>query len=210
MEFTDLIQQPESHRDLAWETAFLDQFTGLKVQVEGEMAQTGPDGWPYLHVRTSPDGTEPALRVVQWLVGRGIGLVVNAHKMLPDYIFTYGMLWNFVETGRFILPAEAAPEGSVVFGEGSLMGPPSEKYLPPYVRSVMREFLRVQGFPAPKILVVTNADYKEVDLVLSIDSLNRLPVKDHKVMAEMLAWFLPLHYRLVLAEESAFREFFPL
>ena len=70
-----------------------------------EEPQNGPDGWPYLLVRTSAEAAEPFARVVEWLAGRGIGLVVNPHKMVPDYVFTYGMLWNYIETGRFVLPS---------------------------------------------------------------------------------------------------------
>src|SRR5437868_3491784 len=99
MDLQSLLQRPEFQRDDAWEAQFLDAFTRLKVQVEGENAQQGPDGWPYLFVRTSPSegnsANEPAMDVVQWLAPKGIGLVVNAHKMLPDYVFPYGMIWNF-------------------------------------------------------------------------------------------------------------------
>src|SRR6266404_1694620 len=102
MDFEVLIQQPEAKRDNAWETAFLNAFAGMKVQLESDQAKTGPDGFPYFFVRTSAEATEPVRDLVQWLAPRGIGIVVNAHKMLPDYIFPHGMLWNFVETGKYL------------------------------------------------------------------------------------------------------------
>ncbi len=101
MDFEKLMQQPESARNDQWEREFLDAILSMKVEVQkGGDPLTGPDGWPYLSVRTGR-GDEPVEKVVRWLAGRGIGMVVNAFKMAPDYVFTYGMLWNFIESGRF-------------------------------------------------------------------------------------------------------------
>lgn len=212
MDFERLITQPEAARDDRWEAEFLDGILQRKVQLEGDEAKEGPDGWPYLFVRTDAGGTEPFSEVVKWLSTRGIGLAVNAHKMLPDYIFPYGMLWNYNETGRFLLPQEAKPDGDVTYDENQKVkfGAPSDKYLPPYVRQVLRDFLLAQGFTAPKILVVTSEDFKHVDLLLSVDSLGGLPKSQHKTLAEMMAWFLPLHYTLILGPEEGLPKFYDL
>lgn len=206
MDLNWLLQQPEKSRDKAWEESVLKGLLEAKVQIASSEPQVGPDGWPYLVVKTGPEGTEPFLRVVQWLSGRGIGLVVNAHKMLPDYIFTYGMLWNFVETGQFIAPDKVtAASGDVSYDSKDriIAGAPTDQYLPPYVRSVLKDFLGQQGFQQPRVLVITHApDYKITDFVFSVESLNGLEPKDQKVMAEALAWFLPLHYSLVFAHEK--------
>lgn len=214
MDLNWLLQQPEKSRDKAWEENVLNGLLEAKVQLQSSEPQVGPDGWPYLMVKTGPEGTEPFLRVVQWLSKRGIGLVVNPHKMLPDYIFTYGMLWNFVETGRFIStdkPVPASGEVSYKPDDRVMAGAPSDQYLPPYVKSVLKDFLAQQGFQEPRILVITHApDYSVTDLVFSIESLNNLEVKDQKVMAEALAWFLPMHYSLVFANEKDLPPFHPL
>lgn len=212
MEFESLIQQPESRRDTQWEGQFLQTFPQMKVELESDQAKAGPDGWPYFFVKTAPDGSEPVKDILEWLAGRGIGLVVNAHKMMPDYVFTYGMLWNFVETGRFLEPQIERPAGSVTYSPDKplVVGPPSEKYLPLYVREVLKEFLTAQGYLAPRVLVVSSQDYKEVDLVFSTESLNSLPTDQHKVLAEQLAWFLPLHYNLVLGSEQGMPPFHAL
>jgi hypothetical protein len=213
MEFERLIQQPEAARDDKWEALFLDGILQRKVQLESDEAKEGPDGWPYFFIRTDGEGaTEPFIDIVKWLSSRGIGLAVNAHKMVPDYIFPYGMLWNYVETGRFVMPQEQASGGEVSYDENQKVkfGPPSDKYLPPYVRQVLRDFLLAQGFTGPKILVVTSEDFKHVDLLLSLDSLGGLPKSQHKTLAEMLAWFLPLHYNLVLGSEEGLPKFHDL
>lgn len=213
MEFHTLIQQPESRRDDAWESSFLTLFPQLKVQLEGDQAKQGPDGFPYLFVSTEEQGTEPVVQVVRWLADKGIGLVVNAHKMIPDYVFPYGMIWNFVETGRFLNPPSfGQAAGEVVYGEKKkvLTGPPSEKYLPPYVRKTVAEFLRAQGIVDPRVLVVTTEDFKNVDLVLSDSCLKNISKAEHQKFAEMLAWFLPLHYTLVIGTEAGLPDFYSL
>jgi hypothetical protein len=186
MDFNLLIQQPESQRDSQWELNFLDGILQTKVELTSDLPEGGPDGWPYLKVKTSSEeqGTEPFANLVQWCAKRGIGLAVNTHKMVPDYVFTYGMLWNFLETGRFVLPLTAGQAGQVTFGEGVIIGAPTEKYLPRYVRHVLREFLTAQGFAEPKILVATTKDFKQTDLVFSNESLNNLAAKDQKVVAQ--------------------------
>lgn len=214
MDLETLLQRPESQRDNQWEQDFLTQFATINVQLESDQAKTGPDGWPYLFVRTGAEGSEPASRIVQWLAGKGIGLAVNAHKMIPDYIFPYGMLWNFVETGRFLQPQSQSQSesrsGEAIYKEGALAGPPSEKYLPPYARDMIREFLRAQGFTAPRVLVVSSPKFDEVDLILSLDSLQGLEKAEHQAFADRMAWFLPMHYTLVLGREQGLPSFSPL
>jgi hypothetical protein len=214
MDLDWLLQQPDRARDQAWETAVLDCLINTKVQLQDVEPREGPDGWPYLFVRTGGNGTEPFSKIIQWLATRGIGLVVNGHKMLPDYVFTYGMLWNFFETGRFTAPELiSAPAGEVrlVMDDRTVMGAPTEKYLPTYVRSLLRDFLKQQGFDQPRILVVSLApDYKVTDLVFSTESLEGLEGKDQQTMAEALAWFLPTHYSLVFASEMKLPPFHPL
>lgn len=206
MDLDWLLQQPENARDQAWEAAVLDGLINTKVQLQSAEPQEGPDGWPYLFARTGADATEPFSKLVEWLAGRGIGLVVNAHKMLPDYVFTYGMLWSFVETGRFLdQDADRIPTGEIDLSTdgSSVMGAPTEKYLPPYVRAVLRDFLSQQGFQQPRILVVSQvSNYRNTDLVFSLESLRGIEGKDQKTMAEALSWFLPMHYSLVFASEK--------
>lgn len=206
MDFEKLIQLPESRRDDQWEREFLDRLVGLQVEVQGQGQPVyGPDGWPYLSVRTDR-GQEPLAKIVTWLAGRGIGLVVNSHKMAPDYVFTFGMLWNFAETGRFVVPFEgSAAGGAADLAERPVQGPPTEAYLPLYVRSIIKEFLKAQGMPEPRILVATSRDFKQTDLVWSLESLAAPTPAEQRTLADALSWFLPLHYTQVFAPEAALK-----
>ncbi len=189
----------------------MQAFVEAKVSLISEETKEGPDGWPYLYVKTAPDSTEPVPRVLQWLSERGIGLAVNPHKMLPDYIFPYGLIWNYRETGQFVSNQDAPAGDTVIYKkeENWLFGPPAEKFLPGYVRRVLREYFMRQEIE-PKILVATSPDYRQIDLLFSLESLGSPKQQEHKKIADAIAWFLPIHYSLVLASESGMPKFVDL
>ncbi len=206
MDFRQLIQLPESKRDEAWEKRFLQTFAQEKVGiVDDGRPVNGPDGLPYLRVKT--EGEEPVEKVARWLAGRGIGMVVNAHKMIPDYVFTYGMLWNFAETGSFLhpQPTPARADEELIVPEGAMIGAPSDSYLPPYVRSVLREFLAAQGIHDPQVVVITDKTYTQTDLVFNQQALGDLTPQDQGSLAQILSWFVPMHYNLAFAPEGSLR-----
>jgi len=212
MEIDVLLQQPESKRDDHWEREFLELIVKAKVQVVDQQAKAGPDGWPYLLLKTSPEADQPFLNVVEWAAQRGIGLALNTHKMLPDYVFTYGMLWNYALNRQFVTTGETPKAGNVVIAEGQemIVGAPSEQYLPGFARKVLREFLQAQGMKEPRVTVLSTKDYKTVDLLFSAESLNDLKPKDFRTMSEAIAWFLPLHYNIVIGSEQNLRGFVAL
>jgi hypothetical protein len=212
MDFETLIQLPESKRGKQWEQDFLNAFPLRSVQVVQEEPVLGPDSWPYLSVRTD-QGQEPVSRVLSWLREQGVGLVVNAHKMAPDYVFTYGMVWYFLESRRFV-ESTGSPRTSGALdwsGKAMLFGAPTPQFLPTDVRALVREFLQQQGFPAPKILVATEKDnFQNTDLIVSLDSLPGLIESKRSLVAADIQWFLPHHYSLVLAHEAELNGWVPL
>lgn len=211
MEILDLVKVPDDQRDVQWEYRFLDALAAAKLRVISPDPQTGPDGWPYLMTETSDAATEPTAKIAHWLATRGIGLVVNPGKSYPDFVFNYGMLWHFKETGLFLRPQSEVPAGAfdLEAGQPLLAGPPTPEYLPDYVRSILREFFRDQGLHAVKILVMST-DRKHYDLAVSLESLGNPPPKEHEGIAEAIAWFLPSHYSLALVSENGLPEFVPL
>nr|BFD61139.1 hypothetical protein CKG001_32460 [Bdellovibrio sp. CKG001]BFD64602.1 hypothetical protein BdHM001_32830 [Bdellovibrio sp. HM001] len=202
MNLIEIVNVPDEKRDHQWEIDFFMSVTQGNIKLLVETPQQGPDGWPYLLVETGEDATEPANKVMQWAAMKGVGLVVNPRKSYPDYVFTYGMLWNFKETGRFYQEAAQASVGSVEMekGQGLHAGPPSPQYLPQYVRNILKEFFRDQGVLRPRILVMS-PDRKHYDLAFSLESLGNPPTKEHQGIAEALSWFLPPHYSVVLVSE---------
>lgn len=198
-----LLQQPESKRDDQWERDFFGLITKAKVEVTQDQAKAGPDGWPYLLIKSGPQADQPFLQVLEWAATRGIGLALNTHKMLPDYVFTYGMLWNYAMNRQFVTVGPTPKTGDVTIAENEdmIIGAPSEEYLPMFVRKILREFLNAQGMKSPRVTVLSTQDYKVVDLLFSSESLNDLKPKDFRAMSEAISWFLPLHYNLIIGSE---------
>lgn len=211
MNLSELIKIPDESRDLHWENQFFDALISSKINILSPDPQQGPDGWPYLLAETSDEATEQAPKVLHWLATRGIGLVVNPQRAYPDFVFNYGMVWHFKETGLFVIPQAEVPAGTLQLepGTGLHAGPPTPQYLPDYVRGILREFFRDQGILAPKILVMSH-DRKHYDLAFSLESLGQPPTHEHQGIAEAISWFLPGHYSLVLVSEKNLPEFVPL
>ncbi len=206
-----LTSQPDNTRDDEWEQAFFHAFVDGRVIMSATEPKRGPDGWPYFYVQTSPKAAEPVIRLLEWLSTRGIGLVVNGQKEMPDYIFPYGMIWNWAERGQFLTPTDQVSGGTIELkaGQQILAGSPSQDYLPIYVRNILDEFLRGQGITESKILMISH-DKKHYDLAFSLESLGSPPEHEHRGIAEALAWFLPQHYSLMLVSEKGLPEFQPL
>lgn len=212
MDLERIVSQPEAYRDDEWERVFFQALMESNVKLESTEAQPGPDGWPYMFARTGSEATEPTLRLLDWLATRGIGLVVNPHKNLPDYVFTYGMIWFFKETGLF-LAENAPPPGEQTIeiqpGEQLYVGEPSKQYLPDYVRQILGQFLADQGVGQPRVLMLSR-DNKHFDLCWSAESLGSPNPSEYAGVAEALAWFLPQHYSLVVISEKGLPPFYNL
>lgn len=208
MSLQEIIKVPDEQRDVQWEYRFFDALAASSLHVVSGEPQQGPDGWPYLLVETREDATEPAPKIIHWLALRGIGLVVNPTRAYPDFVFNYGMLWHFKETGLFVRPQAEVPAGTVEIGTGQGLhaGPPTQEYLPDYVRTILREFFRDQGLHSVKMLVMSQ-DRKHYDLAISLESLGNPPPAEHQGVAEAIGWFLPTHYSLVLVSESGLPAF---
>lgn len=207
-EISKILAVPESNRDSHWEIHFFQAIVNSKLNVLSPDPQTGPDSWPYLMVEVTQDGQDSFQTVLQWLYNKGIGLVINPLKpTYPDFVFPYGMLWHFRETGWFYKNNQiksTTPQVhtlDVQTSEQWKMGPPTEEFLPQYVRKILREFLRDQGVLNPRILMLSQSG-EYYDLAFSIESLGNPEEKEHQGILEALSWFLPPHYSLALVKES--------
>lgn len=202
----------EDLRNLDWEEKFFLELSKSEISLMTDQPQMGPDGWPYLLTQTDGEEKEPAQKIIQWAAQKGIGLVINPSKDYPDYVFTYGMLWNFRETGRFLAAQVPLPSSlsKLEIGKGEIFkGQPTEAFLPPYVRQVLKDFFRDQNLLQPKILLISQ-DQKNYDLAFSIESLGNPPEKEHQGILEAISWFLPPHYSLALVSEVQISGFEPL
>lgn len=207
----DLLNTAESSRDEEWEKAFLHVFPQTKLRLLSDVPQAGPDSWPYLMVEIDENGTEPATKVLSWLSDKGVGLAVNPQKAVPDYVFTYGMIWNYRQRQQFLTPVTTEPrQGQIKFekDEKILAGGPTEDYLPHYVRTVLKEFFRQQNINDMKIVVVGRGGQDaHYDLCFSLEAMGSPDKTEHRGILEALSWFLPQHYSLMLVSEKNIPQF---
>lgn len=202
---------PEA-RSSEWVETFCRELVGSRVHLVSDRARYGPDGFPYLMVRTG--GTEPMGRLLPWLAKKGIGLVVNPEKGTPDMLFTYGMVWHFIEFGFFfryheVNKAPSAP-GPLEGMQSIRCGQPSESYLPSGVRLILKQFLADQGILSPRIVMVSWDQGQSYDLTFSAESVGALPGEAQQELLEALAWFLPPHYGVAILSERGMPSFFAL
>jgi hypothetical protein len=213
-EFFELLKVPQVKRDHDWEQNFARVLPYGKFTVAFEDAKPGPDGWPYLFVSASPEGSEYGAQLLNWLSTRGIGLAINPELSMPDFVLTYGMTWNFKERGSIVTEDKGGrPQTTrLEFKQDDqvYVGQPTEAYLPAYVRKVIKEFLFEQGILAPKIAVIQNKDQTQSDLGFSLESLGSPTSDEHAGIAEAIAWFLPAHYSVALVSEKVIAGFQPL
>ncbi len=209
VDISELLSTPIADRDELWENKALQLIPQTFFNVLIEEPQKGPDGWPYLLVETTSNiSAEPAQKVISWLSDKGIGLVINPKKDMPDFVFTYGMIWQFYKTGKFLVENEVAHNGQVKFEEGQKVhaGPPSEDYLPVYVRQILKSFFQSQKVKQLKVLVMGQPN-DHYDLCFSLESLGNPPAHEHRGILEAVSWFLPSHYSLMIVSEKGLPQF---
>lgn len=202
---------PDAQRDHDWENHFFDELLKSKITLIDEGPQVGPDKWPYLMVETGEKSDEPVLNILRWLYDKGIGLVVNPRKEYPDYVFPWGMIWNWKETGLFRLNQVSVVQGTVEINpqNGLIAGAPHPQYLPDYVQKILKQFFMDQGLLQVKILVMSQ-DQKNYDLAFSLESLGNPPEHERSGIAEAISWFLPTHYSVLLISEKGLPPFIAL
>lgn len=211
------LQTTEEDRNQAWDEKFFKLLSESNLQILADDPQQGPDGWPYLicevtgEIRgnSENDSADSAQKILHWLSTRGIGLVVNPKKLpYPDYVFSYGMIWSFRETGYFIKYQNLSIDKQFVIDQTKniKVGPPSIEYLPLYVRSIIKDFLRDQSIFDARILMIST-DGENYDLCFSLESLGSPPETEHEGILEAIAWFLPPHYTIAVVSETGLSGF---
>lgn len=210
-ELQNLLLTPMESRDPNWENKFFNVLTNSNLSVLSADPQIGPDNWPYLMTEYNEESTESVQKIIHWLHDKGIGLVVNPTKDYPDYVFSYGMIWSFKETGYFYKTADKIETGVVEIQKESTCyyGAPTPEYLPTYVRRILKEFFRDQGLLNVKILMLST-DNKNFDFAISLESLGNPPQNEHEGIAEAISWFLPPHYSILLISEKNLPAFIDL
>ncbi len=191
-------------RDAKWEELFFKGIVDAQFTFLSETPIEGPDGMAYLAVEVADSDGEPAQNVFKWLGEKGVGLVINPGQQNPDYVFSYGMIWNFLTNGEFMTAQEAPlAQGEIEMkpGQEMMAGTPSETYWPLHARKIFKEFLRDQGVHNPRIVMLSQ-DSKNYDLCFSLESLGNPPQEEWQGLLQAFSWFFPLHYSFSIISED--------
>ncbi len=199
-----LLEVPQDDRDEQWEQEFFKKLPQVQFEFLQDSPIEGPDGMPYLAVKVVDKG-EDSDKVLDWLGEKGVGLAINPNKETPDYVFSYGMIWNYLLNGEFLTASDDDFSGGrdlkVEPGQEMMAGTPSEAYLPPHVRSLFKEFLKQQGVHKPRVVMLSQ-DGKNYDLCFSLESLGNPPQEEWQGILEAFSWFFPMHYSFSILSEN--------
>lgn len=215
-----LLETPLKERDSSWIDSFLEDIDESKLQLADPEVAIANDGYPYVHVKTAdPDASFQAYVIkseVETMLQNGFGLVINAHKDQPDWLFSYGDLLNYQLNGEFYTDDSIfSPHGKdfvVPQDEKILVGQPSEDIIPQQTRQHLREYLRFSGIKNAKVLLMArnyeNEETASQDIVLNITPDQFANMNEYNQVMNTIAWFLPRHYSIVGVDEMVLQSGF--
>ena len=201
MTMNQLLKTPLSKRHSDWEQSFLRAFTESDLYLRSDEPFQGPDGFSYMDISTEQDAQKINIQdFLSWCGQAGVGLVLNLKfNKTPEYVFTYGMLWNYLLRQSFLnIESSKKPKES----HPVLVHKILEAYLPRYVRENIKEFLTSNQIEGVKIGLISRGDKTTYELLWYFSNNTDLIEKDQKTLLESLAWFLPLDYKVALIRED--------
>ena len=212
----ELCNVPKADRDENWNRKFLENVTTASFRCGNPQIIEGPDGMRYFHLLLPEPNKEFECFVIKnmvsdYLLSDGLGVVINADKNEPDWVFPYGDIVDFYLNGAFYTNQITNPYKSgtsvtdCLIGESRVMiGQPSETYLPNETRKVIREFLESFGLN-PKICLVAWIDQNhQLTLAFNIvpEMFKKTDSESFQSFLRFLQWYLPRHYKAVCMQEN--------
>lgn len=192
-----ICEMPAFKRGLKWEEKLFDAVADFPIFLVEDQPFQGPDGFSYMHI-SSGSGTEINKDdFFKWCFESGVGLVLNLKdKKAPDFVFNYGMVWNFLWRGAFVNEVPKDLKES----EDTYVHELTENFLPKEVRSVIRNFLEMNEVKDPQLSLVSGGGKTAYEILWYLPELQENDEKDQMSLLEAISWFLPLDYRLAWAE----------
>lgn len=209
-----LFRVPKDQRDESWKKDFLQHVSEASFASGEPQVIEGPDGFPYFQLNT-PEAGKPFQCFVlkhmtsDFLLKEGFGVVINAAKGDPDWVFSYGDIVNYHIRKEFYTHSKEwnLPGNEVIQEEQEvLVGEPSENILPQETRGVVRQFLQRLGIVDCKITLMNRKMKDDSFLQEIVFNLTpqRFPKKEYyEAVMKSISWFLPRHYTYVSMDEPS-------
>ena len=203
---------PKEQRDDDWKNKFCSTVADASFAAGNPQVLKGPDGFLYFQLSLPEPYKEFQCFVIQhmkddFLLRDGYGVVINANKGEPDWVFSYGDIVNYHLAKEFYTVSDnwKLPSQEVIEeDEEVLIGQPAESFLPGATRTVIRNFLKSIGVNDGKLLLMSRQKPQGVsqELVFNL-TLEKFEKKEQfENVMRRISWFLPRHYRYVSMEES--------
>lgn len=195
-------------RDDRWENELFNLLLDSNLYIVKDSVQMGPDGWPYLYVST--DGFQPnvgedhAAHLIQWAYENAVGLALNPDKERPDYIFHYGLIWNYAHNKFFVKNFNEAPADAPIY-----VAQVSEDIIPQHAMNFIKDYIKSAGIDSPRGALISR-DKLNYEFALSLESLGNPPQEEHEGIARGIGWFMPNHIPVLLVYEEKLQPLFDL
>ncbi|MCC6137899.1 MAG: hypothetical protein IT287_04655 [Bdellovibrionaceae bacterium] len=201
MSLNTLLAVKSKLRDGEWEESFFATLGAGNIRVLSENPQEGPEGFPYLLTTSyGQDYDEPFTKVAHWCADTGVGIVLNPTEDGEDYLFTFGMLWNYKYRGEFY--SQWTHEETEASAPQMVIRKITDVFWPEKPRKIFKEFLIHQSILRPRVCLFSKSASSDPELGISLECLGNPPQRERAQLLEAFSWFFPRHYALVLVSEA--------
>ncbi len=193
-----LCKVPALKRGVKWEESLFKAVADSPIFLVKNQPFQGPDGFSYMHISSKLGIKINKNDFFKWCFKFGIGLVLNLQdKKTPDFVFNYGMVWNFLYKGTFINTVSPDLKES----SDTYVHEISKSFLPKEVRKNIRIFLNINKITKAQLTLVSGGAKAAYELLWYFPELKKLEEKEQIALLKAISWFLPLDYRLAWADE---------
>jgi hypothetical protein len=199
----ELLAKPASARDARWQQELYANIVEASFASPAQQIIRGPDGFPYFALELPPVGKAftcfSIAHLLEQCTHSGYGIVIEPARQPPGWVFSYGELWSLRAYGQVTGDPDdepsSEPSGVETIEESRklLVGTPSDSFLPPWARPVLRAFLEKGiGLADPSVCLVVDAALRPTrNLVFNLffdDPPKKMPLES---AMRWLRWFLP-------------------
>lgn len=201
-ELRELFLVPENKRNEKWLKKFYRCVGYAALMRQSAQPFVGPDGYAYMALQIPKECQDYEYCSIESLLDEclslGTGLVIGLPSDVePQWIFSYGDLWNFKRSGKFKLAGtkEAKVRGPIfskIFKRDFqvTIGAPSPELLPDFARTTLRKLSagRLKVF-------VLHASTQDPLLMLNLYPKDFANFGDFATAVERVRWVFPDHYK---------------